>query len=87
MNGSTKRTGTFSVDDPYTWNMSQIRIIQIFIQMGDRLIYGHADQIDLGTDRCRLGYSYRTVRRLGAGMEMRTGRRVFRRPVLYLLPE
>ena len=52
MNGSTKCTGTFSVDDPHVWNMGQLRIIQIFIQMGDCLIYGHADQIDLGADRC-----------------------------------
>ena len=67
LNGSPESAGPFSVDNSYAWNMCQISIIQIFVEMPHCLIDSHADQVDLGTDKSGLGHPDLTASRHAFG--------------------
>ena len=51
----TKSSGSFSVNHPNLRKMGNIGIIQIFIQLRNRLIYSQTQQVDFRRDRSRFG--------------------------------
>ena len=50
-----KRSGSFSVNHPDLRKMGNIGIIQVFIQLRNRLIYSQSQQVDFRRDRSRFG--------------------------------
>ena len=53
----SKCTGTLTVNDSYCFEMCDICIIQIFVQLCNRLVNGFAEKVDLGGDACRFGHA------------------------------
>ena len=47
----TQGTGALAVHDPYTGQMGQVSVIQIFIQLAESLIHCFAQKIDFRADR------------------------------------
>ena len=56
VNRISQSTGTFTMYDADTFQMGQISVIQILVQLGKRLIYGITQQIDLRRNAKRFGH-------------------------------
>ena len=49
----SKCAGSLTVNDSYCFQMCDICIIQILVQLCNRLVNGFAEKVDLGGDACR----------------------------------
>ena len=60
-------TGSLAMDDADSFEMSQISIIQIFVEFGNSLIHSFTKKIDLGRNAGRFGHTDLTCSCTGKG--------------------